>query len=92
MANISYAIFPNIYNTGFYCCAIGVEHTSAKSGSGLVTLFDSYYDDGVNVAIGVQHTSARSGGGLVTLFDSYYNDGANAAIGVQHTSANLVVA
>ena len=52
-----------------------------------MTLFDSYYDDGVNVAVGVQHTSARSGGGLVTLFDSYYSDGVNVAIGEKHTSA-----
>ena len=36
-----------------------------------MTLFDSYYDDGVNavILIGVQHTSPKSGGGLVSLFD-----------------------
>ena len=27
--------------------AIGVQHTSPKSGGGLVTLFDGDYDDGV---------------------------------------------
>ena len=36
-----------------------------------MTLFDSYYDDGVIAAFGVQHTSPKSGGGLVTLFDSW---------------------
>ena len=35
-----------------------------------MTLFDSYYDDGVNAVIGVQHTSPKSGGGLVMLFDA----------------------
>ena len=34
-----------------------------------MTVFNSYYDDGVNAAIGVQHTSPKSGGGLVSLFD-----------------------
>ena len=47
-----------------------------------MTLFDSYYGDGLNAAIGVQHTNARSGGGLMALFDSSYGDGVNAAIGV----------
>ena len=51
-----------------------------------VTLFDGYYNDGVNAALGVQHTSPKSGGGLMTLFDSNYDDGVNAVIGVQHTS------
>ena len=53
------------------CRVIGVQHTSPKSRGGLVTLFDSYYDDGVIAAFGVQHTSPKSGGGLVTLFDSW---------------------
>ena len=38
-----------------YCCAIGVQHTSAKSGGELVTLFGGYFYDGLNAAIGVQH-------------------------------------
>ena len=50
---------------------IGVQHTSPKSCGGLVTLFDSYYDDGANAAIGVKRTSPKSGRGLVTLFDNW---------------------
>ena len=50
---------------------IGVQHTISESWGGLVRLFCSYYDDGVNAALGVQHTSPQSGGGLVTLFDSW---------------------
>ena len=38
-----------------YCCAIGVQHTSAKYGGELVTLFGGYFYDGLNDAIGVQH-------------------------------------
>ena len=36
-----------------------------------MTLFDSYYDDGVIAAFGVQHTSPKSGVGLVTFFDGW---------------------
>ena len=50
-------------------------HTSAKYGCKLVTLFDSYFYDGVNASIWVIHTSAKSWGELVTLFDSYSYDG-----------------
>ena len=52
---------------GGYCCAIWVQHTSAKSGGELVTLFGGYFYDGLNDAIGVHHTSAKSWGELVTL-------------------------
>ena len=52
-------------------CYRGPTYRGAKSGGGLVTLFDSYYDDGVIAAFGVQHTSPKSGGGLVTLFYSW---------------------
>ena len=51
-----------------YCCAIGVQHTSAKSGGELVTLFGGYFYDGLNDTLGVQHTSAKSWVELVTLF------------------------
>ena len=40
-----------------YCYAIrGPTHRGPKSGCKLVTLFDSYSDDGVSAVIGVQHT------------------------------------
>ena len=38
-----------------YCYAIGVQHTGAKSGCKLVTLFDSYSYDGVSAGIWVIH-------------------------------------
>ena len=31
-----------------YCCALGVQHTSPKSGGELVTLIVSYCDDGAS--------------------------------------------
>ena len=52
----------------------------------MVTLFDSYSNDGVSAGIWYIHTVAKSGGELVTLFDCYSNDGVSAVIGVQHTS------
>ena len=63
-----------------YCCAIGVQHTSAKSGGELVTLFGGYSYDGLNAAIGVQHRGGKSGGELVTLFGSYSDDGLNESL------------
>ena len=60
-----------LFPIGGYSCyqlAIGVIHTGAKSGSKMVTLFDSYSYDGVSAGIWVIHTGAKSGGGSVTLF------------------------
>ena len=45
-----------------------------KSGCELVTLFDSYCDDGVRAALGVQHTVAKSGFKVFSLFDSDCDD------------------
>ena len=50
-----------------------VIYTGPKSWCKLVTLFDSYSDDGVIAAIGAQHTSLKSGCELVTLSDSQGN-------------------
>ena len=37
------------------CCYRGPTHRGAKSLVELLTLFDSYSDDGVSAVIGVQH-------------------------------------
>ena len=55
----------------------------------MVTLFDSYYYDGVNAGIWVIHTGAKSGCKLVTLFDSNSYDCVSAGIWVIHTLPNL---
>ena len=55
-----------------------------KSGCELVTLFDSYCDDGVRAALGVQHTVAKSGFNLVSLFDSDCDDCLSAVTKVIH--------
>ena len=69
---------------------MGQTYRGGKSGSKMVTLFDSYSYDGVSAGIWVIHTGAKSGGEVVTLFDSYSYDGVSAVIEVQHIEvANL---
>ena len=41
-------------------CYRGPTHRGGKSGGELVTLFDSYSNDGLNAAIGVQHTEVAN--------------------------------
>ena len=43
---------------------IWVIHTGPKSGCKLVTLFDSYSNDGVIAVIGVQHTEVANLGAI----------------------------
>ena len=50
--------------------AIGVQHTSPKSGYKLVTLFGSHCDDGVMLLLG-SNTSPKYGCLRVTLFGSF---------------------
>ena len=57
-------------------------NTGAKSGCKLVTLFDSYSDDGVSAGIRVIDTDAKSRGELVTLFGGCSCDGVSAGIWV----------
>ena len=60
-----------LFPIGGYCyyqLSIGVIHTGAKSGGGLVTLFSIGGYCCYQLAIGVIRTGAKSGGGLVTLF------------------------
>ena len=68
---------------------IWVIHTGAKSGGEVVTLFDSYSNDGVSAGIWVIHTSAKFGGEVVTLFDGYSYDGVSAGIWVIIQVPNL---
>ena len=49
-----------------------------------MTLFGSYYYDGVSVGIWVLHRGGKSGCKLVTLFGSYSYDGVTAGIWVLH--------
>ena len=49
-----------------------------------MTLFDSYYDDGVNAVIGVQHTSPKSACEMVTLLALTVM--MVSVVGVQHKS------
>ena len=41
-------------------CYRGPTHRGAKSGCKLITLFDSYSNDGVSAVIGVQHTEVAN--------------------------------
>ena len=51
-----------------YCCATGVQHTSAKSGCELVTLLSIEGYCCCPLSTGFQNTSVKSGCELVTFF------------------------
>ena len=46
----------------------GPTHRGPKSGGELVTLFDSYSNDGLNAVIGVQHTEVANLGASWSRF------------------------
>ena len=71
--------------------ALWVIYSGPNSWCKLVTLFDSYSDDGVIAGIWVIHTGAKSGCKLVTEFGGYSYDGVSTVIGVQHTEVALLL-